>query len=270
MGFGSFFSGVVDTVKGIAKPLIDDVLPVLSDVTDFASPFLSAYGESSANAKNVALSREQMAFQKEENALQRQFQSDQVAQQMGFQRDMSNTAVQRYRQDLAAAGINPILAYGGQGASTPSGASASGSTASGSLAHVSNALGAGISTALQKRQIDASVKQMEENNKKIRADTETAQAMTDNLRSSSDLNHFKMYTEDALRDKAIADAAASRHSARNMAVQNQLLGYQLPTAKLQADFDSSALASANKYLNGAKPVASSAKSLIGVVKQLMK
>ena len=44
--------------------------------------------------------------------------------QMGFQREMSNTAYQRAMTDIRAAGINPLLMTPG-GASTPSGAMAS-------------------------------------------------------------------------------------------------------------------------------------------------
>lgn len=98
----------------------------------------SLYGQQAANAKNVALTREQMEFQER----------------------MRDTEVQARVKDLIAAGLNPALAYE-QSASSPSG----------NAATVENVAGGMASTAINAATAKANIANLRATNENIRADT---------------------------------------------------------------------------------------------------
>lgn len=94
------------------------------------------------SSKNTALSqsmaREEMDYQTKSSAKAMEFSAQEAQKNREFQERMSNTAHQRMVNDLLLAGLNPVLATMGQGATTPAGSSAQGYQQAGSKGVVDN------------------------------------------------------------------------------------------------------------------------------------
>lgn len=90
-----------------------------------------------ASAQDIMRAAEANAVQGDLWALQAAYNQKEAERNRMFQAHMSNTAYQRAVEDLKKAGLNPILAAGNMGASTPVGAMASSGLAS---AHKANTI----------------------------------------------------------------------------------------------------------------------------------
>lgn len=131
-----FSSGIVDGKGGLGQGIGTGLADLVTGDVSYARQ-LESMGM-------------QNAFNASQSALERDFASREAKKNRDWQERMSNSAYSRAISDLKSSGVNPYAVLSGlNGASTPSGATATGSTArSGSgVSNTGNGLASMISSA---------------------------------------------------------------------------------------------------------------------------
>ena len=234
-----FFSGVKKAVSGISDFGSNVIGPVLDTAAPYLGGALDYYGATQQNAANLAISQEQMDFQKMEaqkarkftkrgQKRQMKFGKSQSAVQRKFQKRMSNSQYQRAMEDMEKAGLNPILAYkqGGAGNLAGAAASAGGASAtspSGAQIPAVNELEGIVSSAQAAKRAVQDIKNLRSQRDQTKALTDQSKNQTRNIQSQTGLN--RMQTEKTFHEsiKAANEAAASE--------------YQIPSAKFKSQMD---------------------------------
>lgn len=148
-------------------------------------------------AEQNAISRD---FNMREAEKGRDWSAGQAALVREWEASMSNTAYQRAMADMRAAGLNPLLAAGQGGASTPTAGNPSGGTASGSGASgqgsvsggvsttaipMQNALGGALSSAMDAARTIGTLENMSATTEKLKADTLVSRAQADQVEADT-------------------------------------------------------------------------------------
>lgn len=171
-----------------------------------------------------------MAGERQED--QQSFNAEQAAASREFERDMSNTAIQRRVADLKAAGINPLLAWTGGGASTPSAGMASSGIAS---PQPMQGIQAGITSAAQASALEAQKLNIDADTSKKKAEEEEIRARTPTHATSIEQMNQNIEESKNRIAKIIQDTETSANTAANVAQQTINLRETIPQIRALVD-----------------------------------
>lgn len=158
------FSGILGTLGGLIPglgPIGGAIGSAVGGLFDSEEAEEGVRDQNNANAQQAAIARQfnaeqaelNRSFQSKETGISRDFNSAEAAKSREWSERMSGSSYQRAMEDMAKAGLNPMLAVSQGGAATPGAASASagapsGSSASGVAARMENSKAAGLEQSI--------------------------------------------------------------------------------------------------------------------------
>lgn len=173
------FSGILGTLGNFIMPGIGTAIGgIAGGLIDSNQASQGVRDQNQANAQQAANTNE---FNAEQAALNRNFQSAETDKSRQWLEGMSGTSYQRSMADMAAAGLNPMLAASQGGASTPGSGAPSGSSASGVQARMENAKAAQQEMAIVNQRLSNETNVADATATKARADAAKAAAETANV-----------------------------------------------------------------------------------------